>query len=140
MPAVVAALHDDNVVASRLRPGEANGVVGRLRSRVGQHDLVDGGYVLDQHLRQSPLPGVGSRTHEGDLVVEHLADGSVDVGIVVAKEIRRKGGVIVDILVAFQVPDATTPSPDERDPRRRGAVHGDDASRDDLAVCFEQSL
>jgi hypothetical protein len=63
-------------------------------------------------------------------LIDRSAKGGVYAGIVVAKNVRRESGVIVDVFVAIRVPDAAALAADEDDKRLDFAVDGHHAARD----------
>ena len=96
VPAVVAALHHDDVIAAGEGPGEPQGVVGRLGAGAGDLHLVERRHAAQEQLGATAFPGRRAGAHQGPAFVERPADGGVHLGIGVAEQVRGEGGVIIE--------------------------------------------
>ena len=72
--------------------------------------------------------------------MKHVDDGVVDVGVAVAEDVRGKGGVVVDVFVAVDIPKACAFRLRERDARLGAAIDRREAAGDDLLVIGKQLL
>src|ERR1044071_2460266 len=68
MPAIIAALHDNNMIAPSRRAGDPNGMIGGLGTRIGELKLLNGWNTVTEKLGQFPFYLVCACAHKNALV------------------------------------------------------------------------
>ena len=137
MPAVVAALHDDEVVASGDRPGQADRLRRRLAPAVEQTNPLHPRDVRAQQLGQLPLDLRRPGAEKVRALVDDPFDRTGQPNVPVTEKLWSKGAVEVDVFVAFSVLDARALRLDEGDIGLGDAVHRRDAAGDEELVVLQ---
>ena len=137
VPAVVAALHDDDVVAAGGGAGETDGLIGGFAAGVEQGDGLDERGALADEFCEAGFERGGAAAVETLILLEGADDGVVDVGVVVAEDVRAEGGVVVDVSLAVAVPHVRAVGADEDEVGLGDSVYRGDAAGEIASAGFD---
>jgi hypothetical protein len=135
--AVVTALELDDLLPPGDAAGQADRVVGRLRTAVADNDLLGAQDVLDDLARERDL-GLRDADAEQHALLDRRGDPPGHRGVRVPEEDRAVGGVVVDVAAALEVPQVRAGAAGEAQPRVAAAAAGVHTTGNDLARLLEQ--
>lgn len=140
VPAVVAALHDDDVVATGGGAGEADGLIGGFAAGVEESYGLDEGSALADQFCEAGFERGGAAAVQTLILLEGADNRLVDVGVVVAEDVRAEGGVVVDVSLAVAVPHVRAAGTDEDEVGLGDAIYRGDAAGEIASAGFDGSF
>ena len=140
MPTVVPAERQHHVVAPGKAPREANGIGGGFTAGVEDLDEIEVWHALAEQLGQARLPGCRPGTDQRPAFTHRPLDRGVDFRVVVAEQVRCKGGVVIQVLAPVPIPEATALRLDKDNGQGRLSVERHDAAGNMAGAGFQDLL
>jgi len=122
MPSVIAAQHENNVIASGKGTTQAYGVRCCLATCVGYLNQFQGRHSIAQEFCKPCLKFICTASEERTIGFYGFYDRFIDARIIMTEKVRRERCVIVDILIALNVVNLATLSVREHNTRHNLTV------------------
>lgn len=135
--AVVAALDFQDVRTAGPGARDADRLGGGLAACIHELDTLGERDALEKAFGEFALLAGGAGAKVGKAVAERGGDGGVHVGVVVPEDIGRETEVIIDVVVAVEIPDVRALAARERDAGIGAAVERGEAAGNPLFVAAE---
>src|SRR5690606_4003617 len=74
-----------------------------------------GGHAVAQQSRKFDLERIGATAEQRVFLLHHFLHSIIDVGIVVAQQVRGERRVVIDVFLSLRVIDATSLSTNKND-------------------------
>src|ERR1700730_11610736 len=140
MPAVVSPLHDNDVFALRDRAGKPQCLISSFAAGIEQLNGLCGRNMLAYQFCKLSLEEGSARAKQTGAVSQYVNHRVGDVRIVVAKKMRRKCGMVIDVTIPFCIVDVRTFTLHKYDRGLRRSIHGHNAAGNELAVPLKNAL